>query len=346
MSDAIFDGSVRHLVGLERLQGGLRNELLAILNESDKELLGAVSVGLLSVFDDTLTLRQREAEIQNLEKSLVLINHNAYFDVSDTATEELESLAAYESEYNAKLIEQSAKTFDREVDFAGVIGALSAAAIVGIVSSHPVRGATTSQWIDGMRDSRLQGIMGAVREGVVDDETATTVMKNIRGTRSAKYRDGLLEKYRKSIGTFARTAVTAIATRSRDEFAIRNKRLFKGVQWISVLDSRTSPVCISRDGNIYPVEKGPRPPAHLNCRSTTAIIPKGEKPPVDVKYDEWLSKQPKNVVDDVLGTTRSKLFRNGDLPMKSLFDRDDRLLLLPELKARELNAFDKAGLGG
>lgn len=345
INDAIFDGSVRHLVGLERLQGGLRNELLAVLNSLDEELLNALSSGLGNIFDNSLTVRQREREIQKLENTLSEINNKAYSEVGKRSINELESLAAYEFEYNARLVEQSAKTFGKEDNFAGLVGALSAAAIVGIVSSHPVRGATASQWVDGMRDSRIKGIVSAIREGIVDDEAQQVVFGKIKGTRGAKYRDGLLEKYRKSIGTFVRTAVTAITTRSRDEFVSRNSRLFKGVQWVSVLDSRTSPICISRDGNIYPVGKGPRPPAHFNCRSTTATIVKGEKPPVDMKYDQWLSKQPAHIVDDVLGKTRSKLFRYGELPIDKLFDRDDRLLLLPELKAREFNAFDKAGLG-
>jgi hypothetical protein len=48
-------------------------------------------------------------------------------------------------------------------------------------------------------------------------------------------------------------------------------------QWASILDSRTSEVCRTRDGNIYVVGEGPLPPAHPNCRSRTFPL-YGEQP--------------------------------------------------------------------
>lgn len=33
-----------------------------------------------------------------------------------------------------------------------------------------------------------------------------------------------------------------------------------------------SEICRARDGKIYPIDSGPRPPAHPNCRSTTAPV--------------------------------------------------------------------------
>ena len=48
--------------------------------------------------------------------------------------------------------------------------------------------------------------------------------------------------------------------------------MIKGVAWVSTLDGRTSPICQARDGIVFPVSSGPRPPAHPNCRSTTAPV--------------------------------------------------------------------------
>ena len=41
----------------------------------------------------------------------------------------------------------------------------------------------------------------------------------------------------------------------------------KRVLWVSVLDARTSDICINLDGSIFAIDEGPRPPAHFNCRS-------------------------------------------------------------------------------
>lgn len=39
--------------------------------------------------------------------------------------------------------------------------------------------------------------------------------------------------------------------------------------WVSVLDERTTEICISRSGNVYTYGDGPEPPAHIGCRSST-----------------------------------------------------------------------------
>lgn len=52
-------------------------------------------------------------------------------------------------------------------------------------------------------------------------------------------------------------------------------------QWASIMDSRTSQVCWSRNGNIYEVGNGPLPPAHPNCRSRT--FPLYGKQPIDLE---------------------------------------------------------------
>src|SRR3546814_10812384 len=45
-------------------------------------------------------------------------------------------------------------------------------------------------------------------------------------------------------------------------------------RWVSTLDGRTTSQCRSLDGKVFTIGKGPRPPIHMNCRSTTvAIIP-------------------------------------------------------------------------
>jgi len=50
------------------------------------------------------------------------------------------------------------------------------------------------------------------------------------------------------------------------------------VMWNSTLDHRTSPFCQAADGKVFPIDEGPRPPAHGNCRSSIILIGKGESP--------------------------------------------------------------------
>jgi SPP1 gp7 family putative phage head morphogenesis protein len=75
-------------------------------------------------------------------------------------------------------------------------------------------------------------------------------------------------------------------------------------EWVSVLDNKTTEICISRDGNRYPYGQGPIPPAHINCRST--IVPVGlDDPETSNSFAEWVASQPFDFVKDALYGQRS-----------------------------------------
>jgi hypothetical protein len=67
--------------------------------------------------------------------------------------------------------------------------------------------------------------------------------------------------------------------------------------------------------------------------------------PADTTYGEWLKRQPADVVDDVMGKTKSKLFREGNLPIDRFVDDKGKVLSLDELRVREAAAFERAGIG-
>lgn len=90
--------------------------------------------------------------------------------------------------------------------------------------------------------------------------------------------------------------------------------------------------CRSRDGQKYDIGKGPLPPAHANCRSSTVpvissefdFLDKGAKraakgaeggQQVDASttYYEFLKQQPAWFVDEALGPVRGKIFRNSGI---------------------------------
>lgn len=105
-----------------------------------------------------------------------------------------------------------------------------------------------------------------------------------------------------------------------------------------------SQICAGLDGQVFPVDSGPRPPAHPNCRSTTvpvvpsisAIgrrygislndIPEGTRASMDgqvaagTTFGAWLRKQPVDLQNEVLGVAKGKLFRRGVVPIERFVD--------------------------
>jgi SPP1 gp7 family putative phage head morphogenesis protein len=62
--------------------------------------------------------------------------------------------------------------------------------------------------------------------------------------------------------------------------------------WISVLDSRTTDICIGLNGRVFQRGKGPLPPAHRRCRSTTSPWYDGRGTVPKVSLGQWLKAQP------------------------------------------------------
>lgn len=125
--------------------------------------------------------------------------------------------------------------------------------------------------------------------------------------------------------------------------------------------------CRSLDGRQFPPDKGPRPPLHVNCRCTlTPVLDEkyaklmkgatraskgaegGQQVSADLSYYDWLKTQPAEFQDDVLGPTRAKLFRDGDMPAWRFaelnVDKYFAPMTLDEMKARNPIVFQNAGL--
>ena len=338
INEAIFDDGVRHLIGLERLENGFTKEFVTTLNTSDPEFLRELRLGLSDVLEDGLTKAQQNARITSMGASLRKINSVAYNGLLGHINTEMVGLISYEAEFTERSVTSAFRSFGVEPP---ELRALSQTKAEYLLANHIVLNDTVLGWVHGMRDARLNAIMRTVRNGVIEDETFAQIYSQVNGTRANRFMDGDMGKGRKNVEAFTRTAVTGLASAGRDELININHEDFQGVQWVSVLDSRTTAICQSRAGKVYPIDKGARPPAHPRCRSTTVAVSADDKPAQDITYGDWIAKQPKDVQVDALGKTRAELLTKGELPFKDLFKRNDKFILLKELKAKETKAFDK-----
>jgi hypothetical protein len=111
---------------------------------------------------------------------------------------------------------------------------------------------------------------------------------------------------------------------------------------------------MSRDGEVYPINEGPRPPFHFNCRTTTVPVTKSWKDlgakkqkevpassrasmdgqvPDRLTYEDWLKLQTKDVQVEALGARRAALFRESKLDVKDLTNEFGRPITIKELEA-------------
>jgi len=131
------------------------------------------------------------------------------------------------------------------------------------------------------------------------------------------------------IRTIVRTSVNQVQNQASQAVYAANSKVAPKYEYVATLDSRTSAVCRDLDGKQFAYNKGPTPPQHFNCRSTTVPVvdyeglqkryPNLEKPPVgkvvtrpsatgrvpqDTKYGDWLLQQDKKLQVKTLGNAK------------------------------------------
>ena len=335
-----------------RYQNQVVYKVIALLNRTDKDLFIQLTAALQQLPVSQFTVER----LDSLLASVRQINAVAYQKIRHELSAELAELVAYEQGYQHQLFQNTLPvTFE--------VAAVPVAHVVSSAMARPFQGWLLSEWMAGLEAEKSAKIRDAIRIGYVEGQTIPEMVTRLRGTKAKQYQDGILEITRRNAETIVRTAVSHTANHTRQKFYEANDDLVKGVKWVATLDSRTTPVCQSRDGKVYPVDSGPRPPAHFGCRSSTTPVlksfrelgidlkefPEGTRAsldgqvPANVTYNEWLKGKDAKFQDGVLGPTRGKLFREG-MPVDRFVNKAGDRLTLDELRKRDAEYFMKAGL--
>jgi SPP1 gp7 family putative phage head morphogenesis protein len=348
-NDKILDLLTKHNVDLQRYGNATVRRIISLLNRAESDILGQIVLA-----DPEGKTIER---LEQLISAIKTINANAADQIERAMRSEIQDLAEYEATYASNLLRTSIPVrFDVITPAAGQIAAATL--------SRPFQGRLLREWISGLSDGTQARVRDAIRLGVVEGETTDQIVRRIRGTRANAYKDGIYETSRRSAETMVRTALNHTANYAREETYKAQGSLIKSVQWVSTLDLRTTEICMARDGKIYPLGEGPRPPAHFGCRSTTTPVTASwkelgfdidEVPPAerasmngqvaaDLTYPEWLKRQPREVIEEALGKTKAKLFIEGGLTIDRFVNNQGVTLTLDELRARDAAAFKRAGL--
>jgi SPP1 gp7 family putative phage head morphogenesis protein len=154
-----------------------------------------------------------------------------------------------------------------------------------------------------------------------------------------------------------RTSINQVANTASQQVYEANQDITKKYRYVATLDTRTSAICRALDGREFPYGRGPTPPQHFNCRSTTVPVidykalgftppPAGTRAstdgqvPVNESYGQWLAKQPLPVKAKALGANKVAYFdklsaKYGPKDAIAKLVRDDGSeLTLDQLRAR------------
>jgi len=329
------DLAVKHRIGLSRYSTSVVHKVMALLNRTEKSLVERIA----GATNESLA----GARLEQLLVELRAIQAQGWRLVRDRMGLEITHLAGSEAEFALRL----AGIPINPTPFATFSPLPPIEQIVAAVNSRPFQGRYLKGWLDGAEEGAAARVRDAVRQGFVEGKTVDEIVRSIRGTRAAQYRDGILETNRRGAEAMVRTAVTHTANTAAQAAWEANADIVKGWRFVATLDSRTTVICAGLHGKEFKLGTGPQPPRHVNCRSTSIPV----LDPIEgvaafelPSYTVWLRAQSAETQADILGATKARLFRDGKLSIDRFTDHKGRVLTLQELRRRDLAAFKAAGL--
>lgn len=357
VNDAIQDRVIRHTVFLERFKTTEVNRIKRVLNRDIIPDINAEIDRRLALIEQRGTDLGKGTlrRLQRLEKALDKITVGMTKSIRKELIPTLDELSRDEVNWMVGVIREELG-FDIEMDIP------DPRTVATVVKQTPFLGLTLDQWFVTLAASTKKNLTQAIQRSVIEGDTIAQATRRIRGTRALGFKDGVLEVSRRQAEAIVRTAINHTTNQARLELFKENEDIIKGLQWTATLDSRTSEICAGLDGKVFKIDKGPRPPAHVNCRSTMTPliksasslglkgIPEGTRAsingqvPANITYGKWLKGQPIAVQEMVLGKTKAALFRNGSLKIDKFTNTNLEPLTLDELRKTEKSAFKRAGI--
>ena len=357
---ALVEIATRHQSHFERLKSSQVKLFDDFLRQMDKDIrlkLSAIDVTALS-----------RAKMESQIRQIGVLLSGTYDDYKVVWIESINDASIYEAGFEQRSL---ANVVDG-VNFRLPSDSQIAAAVFNTPLGD-IGGASGGSLLDvyfkNVTDNDIVMIQGIIRNGYVEGQTTQQIISRIRGTKIAGFTDGALAVVKRNTETVTRTALQHAASQARNEVWKRNSKVIKRVRWSSTLDLKTSTKCRSLDGQEFPIDSGPRPPAHRRCRSSTvavladkyAELSKGRtramrdpstgkigRTSANTSYYDWLKTQDKEFINSVIGPTRTDLLLDGGLSSARFselqLDKFYNPLTLSEMRKLDEVAFVTAGL--
>lgn len=326
-NDEIEDALTRHQILVQRYAKGREQAYADYIDTLIDQTRARLT------FDITPESRVRT---ERLMMDLKALAEQLTGELTEETMDEMRRLMTQEARFNYEILDTRVVA-DLTLPNANQI---EAALSTNIMQLEPTKGYTIRSALAEFGSRKAGEIVRAIRDGSVLGDTTQAIIQTIMD---------LAPMQRRQASTLARTITNHVAIQARDLTMGDNRDILDGYKWVATLDGRTSLICASRDGTIYPIaDDSPKPPAHFNCRSTITFAVKPEfdlgadlpgtrssvDGPVDrnLTFGDWLRRQSPEFQDEVLGKQRGRLFREQNIPIDRFVDDQGRVLSLDQLR--------------
>lgn len=366
VNDLMASEALRHAVDLQKYSNATVARIIAVMNRADKRLFAELTERLQSMDSTSFSIERLESMLTSVRS----LSAQAYAEIDRELTQTLREFVAYEVSYQNQMLVSM-------VPVQVSVAAISADAVYAAALARPFQGLLLREVWKDLDAVKMKKVRQAISQGFVEGRTTDQIVRDLRGTRARGYADGTLEVSRRDAEAVVRTALGHMAGFAQDRTAEANVDLLRAIKFSATLDLKTSPICRIRDSRLYtpdthkpightfPWLQGPGR-MHFRCRSAQVWILKSYAElgidipevvvngnsrasmdgqlPSDVSYPDWLKKQSAARQIEVLGPTRAKLMRDGNLPLEAMYNQKGVFKTLEQIRASDVDVFNRAGL--
>lgn len=348
----LFDYAIQSQIATGRYSNQVAYDILALLNDADAEILAK-----LEKLGDSK--RFTPARLRALLKEIRQMVSESYAGAHEQIKGDMAAFADHVATDTVELLATQAPVAYNVVR-------ATAEQLESIVSTVPVivgpkKKLLLEEIFSSLAAGKEEDIRGAIRLGMVQGESIPDLVKRLRGTRAAQYKDGVLNVSRRHAETMCRTITNSVGNQAAHAVYVNNSAVVKGHTVIVALDGRVCGICWPYSGKSYPLNDGPSLPQHCSCRcyylpQTRSFKELGvdidEMPPsfrassrglvqADISFPEWFKGTSEKEQRSILGAKRYQLYTDGKMPLKSFVDSKNELYSLDELKEKNRTIFNK-----
>jgi SPP1 gp7 family putative phage head morphogenesis protein len=375
ISDTFADEFTSHAVDTLRFTETVRADVLALLRGLEQMLVDKINqADIVGVQRTAFQIARQE----NLLKQIRDTIKTAYGEVAGTVKSHLIDLSEVSQMRLVKIVNE---VFGSDV----FSTALTPADLRELVTDAMIQGHASAAWWAKQGQDLQHRFAAQIRMGVANGETNNQLVQRIRGTSTGRsetmtidglnsdvpaYVGGIMDASTSEATGLVRTAVQTISNNIHQSVFEDNADVLNGIQWLSVLDGRTTQQCRALSGGTWsfdgsPIKNSPvkipypgPPPIHWNCRSTIIPLVKswsqlaGRRIPGlsdlpeatqasmdgqvagDLTYEGWLESKPVAFQKDVLGDAKWQLWNSGKLTLSQMIDQSGNPLTIGELRQK------------
>lgn len=398
VDEKMADEAIRYRVSMTRLANSQAKEYGYFISTKKGIVRDAFLAALADANDVPFPagLSYTEAQLYSIGAAVqdVLLGVNTDFvsALENTLAAQVQAEAAYYSSLLPRILPEP--VWDEiQASFPQRDRTIKVEEVQGLVAELDVQGSPLSDWPMNLTNSVVRSLLQSVRKASSPatqifkapdpDKPIISTLENgrvldvqplqnqVRGDIAREMVEAAMDSNIRYAETLTKTAIGETNAKARDAFVKANGDLLDLRLWSSVLDTRTSALCISRDNLVYdivapdrPIDPVTRQPVdgprygkgpgrlHYCCRSTEIMTVKdllamginnpmplwvsaqmnGKVMRPSITYREWLERQPVSVWAEVMGRERAELVRSGKVALPDIFTADGDYMNLDLLK--------------